>query len=244
MTVLVDRWWDEAELLALGDTEAVIDATPAILAERLAVLRQEIEAVEEQLRTVPVMGDGPFRDVEVSDSALFDLSIGKRVLRKDLHLVPPGPVPLYSANVLKPFGMVAETKLPPASFDAPSVLWGIDGDFVLSSKEPGERFDITDHCGRCRVLDPNIDAGYVKAALALARERGFDRTLRPSIKRMERLTFSVPVTGDGSFDVERQRALARAYDAVVDAIRTVEDNAAAVLDVTPAVTSAGPEVPE
>lgn len=232
---LVDRWWDEEELRTLGDTEEIIEATPTVMAERLEVLRQGIDAVEEQLRMVPKVADGPFRDVAVSDKALFDLSIGKRVVKKELHLVVPGPVPLYSANVLQPFGMLDKSKLKPGSFDVPSVLWGIDGDFVLNSKDAGEVFDITDHCGRCRVLDPNIDAGYVKAALALARERGFDRTLRPSLQRMRKLTFAVPMTEDGSFDLERQRALANTYDAVVDAIRTVTDDAAAVLDVVPAV---------
>lgn len=237
---LVDRWWEEAELVALGDTESTIEATPSILAERLTELRQEIEAVEEQLRTVPLVDDGPFRDVAMSNPALFELSIGKRVLKEDLHLATPGSIPLYSANVLKPFGMVEKTRLPRDSFNVPSVLWGIDGDFVLNSKKPGELFDITDHCGRCRVLDTNIDADYVKAALALARERVFDRTLRPSLKRMKQLTIAVPVKDDGSFDLERQRAWARAYDAVVDAIRTVKDNTAAMLDVIPAAIEPKP----
>ena len=55
---------------------------------------------------------------------------------------------------------------------------------------------------------------------------------------MKRLTFAVPITENGSFDLERQRALAHTYDAVVDAIQTVKDTTAAILNVMPAVTDA------
>ncbi len=93
------------------------------------------------------------------------------------HLLAPlsrlgGPISLYSANVVTPFGMVAETGLATDGCDVPHVLWGVAGDFVLNSKDPGERFDMTDHCVRCRVLDRSVGAGYVKAALARAAVRG------------------------------------------------------------------------
>ncbi len=232
---LVDRWWDEGELRALGHAEEVVSATPLALADRLENLRQSIDAVQEELRAVPMAETGAFREVSLADESFFHLSIGRRVLMEQLHGVTEGPVPLYSANVLKPFGMMHKSKLA-HGFEVPSVLWGIDGDFVLSFKRAGEVFDITDHCGRCRILDPDIDAEYVVAAITFVRAKAFDRTLRPSLQRMKKLTFPIPVTEEGSFDLERQRALADSYHAVVDAIRTLSEDAAAVLAVEPATT--------
>ena len=69
--------------------------------------------------------------------------VGQFFGRAELHLVAEGPVPLYSANVLIPFGMRDGTRLDEQSFDVPSVLWGIDGDFTLTYKAAGDVFDHT-----------------------------------------------------------------------------------------------------
>lgn len=232
---LVDRWWSEAELLALGDVEEVVAASPSIMEGRLSDLVRSIEAAQDELRLVPPAADFPMVEVSLSNAELFELSIGKRVLKKELHLVADGPVPLFSANVLIPFGMRDGSRLDPETFDVPSVLWGIDGDFTLSHKRAGEIFDITDHCGRCRVLSPGLDAEYVAAAIQLARAKAFDRELRPSLRRMKSvITFPVPIKSNGALDLEAQLILARRYSAVADALRTVRDDSAAALDVVPA----------
>lgn len=232
---MVDRWWDEDELLALGHTDEVIAASPLVLAERLAELRRTIETTEEQLRSLPDPDDGAMVEVSLANETLFDLSIGKRVLKADLHGVPEGPIPLYSANVLVPFGMRKATSRRADSFKVPSVLWGIDGDFVLTAKRAGEVFDITDHCGRCRVLAKDLDAEYVAAAIRIARAKAFDREFRPSLKRMkEHITFPVPVLPNGKFDLPRQRTLAQRFSAVDDALRAIKDDTGATLDVVPA----------
>jgi type I restriction enzyme M protein len=246
---LVDRWWSDGELLALGHIGDVVAATPAVLVDRLEELRQAIEIAQEELRAVPAPEEGPTVEVSLGDPTLFDLKIGKRVLKRELHGVEEGPVPLYSANVHAPFGMRASTRLDPGSFTVPSVLWGIDGDFTLTFKNAGDLFDITDHCGRCRILHPGLDAEYAAAAITLARARSFDRFRRPSLERMKKeITFLVPVNPGGEFDVDRQRSLARRFSAVGDAIRSISSDTQAALDVVPAVADsdspAGGAVPE
>jgi type I restriction-modification system DNA methylase subunit len=234
---LVDRWWSEPELLDLGQIDDVITATPSVLVGRLEELRQAIEAAQEDLRAVPEVEAGPVAEVSLGDSALFELTIGKRVLKRELHGVAEGPVPLYSANVLVPFGMRESTRLEAESFSVPSVLWGIDGDFTLTFKRAGDQFDITDHCGRCRILHPDLDAEFVAAAITLARARSFDRERRPSLQRMRsEIRFLVPIRSGGHFDLDRQRVLAKRFNAVSDAIRTLLDDTHATLDVIPAST--------
>jgi type I restriction enzyme M protein len=234
---LVDRWWDDDELLELGHVAEVVAASPNVMAERLAELGRTIEAAQEELRSVPSAFDVPMVEVSLGNSDLFELSIGKRVLKKELHLVVEGSVPLYSANVLVPFGMREDSRLGKESFDVPSVLWGIDGDFTLTFKKAGEIFDITDHCGRCRVLEETLDAEYVAAAIQLARAKAFDREFRPSLRRMKAaITFPVPVTQSGRFDLQAQAVLARRFGAVADVLRSIKDDTAAALDVVPAST--------
>ena len=234
---LIDRWWNEDELRALGHVDDVVAASPSGLVERLTELRHAIEAAEEELRLAPDVESGPMIEVSLGDESLFDLSIGKRVLKKELHGVAEGPIPLYSANVTEPFGMRDSTRLDPSLFAAPSVLWGIDGDFSLAFKRAGDIFDITDHCGRCRVLDPELDVEYVASAIQSARSRAFDREFRPSLQRMrEHITFLVPVTEDGDFDLPRQQALARRFYAVADAMRSIQADTLAALDVVPTST--------
>ncbi len=208
---LVDRWWPEAERRALGDHDQPEVLSPTALASRL---REDSEALRELADLIDETSevDGPlaFATVSLGDPGLFRLSIGKRVLKKQLFGRDDGPIPLYSANVNQPFGHVHSSNV--ADFSHPSVLWGIDGNFHLAAKEAGVEFATTDHCGRIEILDDRLDAGYCREAIALVRRHDFDRTLRPSLQRIKALEFEVPVGPDGKFDLASQKALASAYD--------------------------------
>lgn len=214
---LVDRWWSEQERQSLGVVGTVEAIQPNDLAERLQeVARTTTEIAELVRRDVRPPEGVRTRSVRLGDKALFRLSIGTRVLKRDLHGLPKGPIPLYSANVQEPFGFIAESNID--DFTRPSILWGIDGDFKLAVKRIGEEFATTDHCGRIELLVDDLDPSYCRAAIALARAYGFDRTLRPSLQRVRTLAIAVPVTESGDFDVEAQRALAERYDAVLEGL--------------------------
>ena len=125
----------------------------------------------------------------LSDSGIFNLSIGKRIL--DTQLVPDGEVPVYSANVFEPFGYINERLI--TDFSVPSVLWGIDGDWQVNYIPADMEFYPTDHCGVLRVLTDDIHPRCLAWALEKAgKERGFTRTLRASIDRVKRLKIKLP----------------------------------------------------
>ena len=125
----------------------------------------------------------------LSDSGIFNLSIGKRIL--DTQLVPDGEVPVYSANVVEPFGYINERLI--TDFSVPSVLWGIDGDWQVNYIPADMEFYPTDHCGVLRVLTDDIHPRCLAWALEKAgKERGFTRTLRASIDRVKRLKIKLP----------------------------------------------------
>jgi hypothetical protein len=104
-------------------------------------------------------------------------------------------------------------------------------------REAGELFATTDHCGRLEILDSNLDPIYCQAAIiyGYGRTYGFDRIVRPSLKRMEKVTLRIPVKQDGSFDLEAQKDLAKEFVAVQEAIRIASDSLENVKDLKPKV---------
>lgn len=85
------------------------------------------------------------------DSAVFNISIGRRVLKNEV--VDTGRFDIYSANVFEPFGKSEHSVL--NDFSQPSVLWGIDGDWMVNFIDKDKLFSPTDHCGVIRVLNEN-----------------------------------------------------------------------------------------
>lgn len=128
--------------------------------------------------------------IRLSDKNIFDLSIGKRVLNKQLK--QNGNIPVYSANVFKPFGYI--DKLLFEDFNKSSVIWGIDGDWMVNSIDKNILFYPTDHCGFLRLKKENIFIEkYVAYALQQAGiEYGFSRNKRASIDRIETIKIPIP----------------------------------------------------
>jgi type I restriction enzyme M protein len=125
----------------------------------------------------------------LSDEKLFAVSIGKRVLAHDL--VAKEGIPAYSANVLEPFGNINKSLI--EDFSIPSVLWGIDGDWMVNYIPENTPFYPTDHCGVLRVISKDISPKYL--AWVLHKEgvdKRFSRQLRASIDRITGISIKVP----------------------------------------------------
>lgn len=149
--------------------------------------RQKIEDLFAELDVVMSTGGG-YR-LSLSDTEKFSVSIGKRVLDKEL--VSGGTIPVYSANVTEPFGFI--DKLLITDFSVPSVLWGIDGDWMTSYMPESKEFYPTDHCGvlRCKILE--VNPRYLAHILEVeGKKMGFSRSYRASIDRVQGITFTVP----------------------------------------------------
>lgn len=183
---------------------------------RLGAKFRRIEAAQKDVRLAkdallraafPVEVPEPATTPSLSDDNLFALSIGPRVLVAE-HV--ENGVPTYSANALVPFGNVRASNL--TDFSAPSILWGIDGNFDWNFVPAGEMFATTDHCGRLQILDDHLDPEYVYWFLVATRDRyGFDRVYRASLDNMKaEVTVTVPLNRPGvAFSLDRQRRLAQ-----------------------------------
>lgn len=119
--------------------------------------------------------------------------IGQRILETELEL--NGTVPVFSANVYEPFGYV--NKLLVEDFKSDSILWGIDGDWMVNYYVKEQPFYPTDHCGVLRVLTNEINPRYMAHILeAEGKKMKFSRSYRASIDRVEEITFTVPSIED------------------------------------------------
>ena len=142
--------------------------------------------------------------VALSDTTLFEVSIGKRVLKKEIFY-SKGNVPVYSSNVHEPFGFLDSSNDSITDFEHDYVLWGIDGNFEFNVKHQGEPFAITDHCGAIKILDSSILPEYLVYQLGIKKyEMGFDRTLRASLANMKTIIVDIPTDENGGFDKEAQ----------------------------------------
>jgi len=149
--------------------------------------------IEESKNTIAKLFESAFSKANttyrISNNSIFDISIGKRVLQNEVS--PTGKIPVYSANVFEPFGYI--DKLLIKDFDVPSVLWGIDGDWMVNYMPKNHSFYPTDHCGVLRVKDNKIDERYLAYVL---RQEGkkleFSRNKRASIDRIQGIKIKAP----------------------------------------------------
>lgn len=77
-------------------------------------------------------------------------------------------------------------------FSKDSVIWGIDGDWMVNVIPANKPFYPTDHCGVMRIKTDNILPKYMAHLLEVAgQEVGFKRSYRASIDRIESLSVRV-----------------------------------------------------
>lgn len=134
--------------------------------------------------------------IRLNDPNKFDLRIGRRVLASEIG--KQGSYPVYSANVKSVFGYINHLLF--NDFEKPSILWGIDGDWMVSYIDKNKAFYPTDHCGIIRVIDQHINPYYVALELEeIGKYYGFSRTFRASTERIAAVQIPLP-----PLDVQQQ----------------------------------------
>lgn len=136
------------------------------------------------LKTIPGL-----INYRLSNDTIFEICSGDRVLADDVLI--EGNIPIYSANVFEEFGRTNKQNL--NDFSTPSILWGMDGDWMVNMIPAGQPFYPTDHCGVLRVHSDEIVPEYLAMALDIAgRNEKFSRTYRPSKERIKALIIQIP----------------------------------------------------
>ena len=177
--------------------------------------RKKIAQVFEDLQ---VIGGG--KALKLNNLDVFAISIGRRILNSEVS--PEFTIPVYSANVFEPFGMIDRLLL--TDFSKDSVLWGIDGDWMVNTIPANTPFFPTDHCGVLRIKTNDVLPKYMAYLLQKEGERvGFNRSYRASIDRIESLTVDIaPIE-------EQRKAVSKVeqYEAEIRKAQTIMDGCAA-----------------
>ena len=204
----VDRWWTREEKIALGIEDNIETVSLEDYIGMVSDTASTLMEFDEPLRELVKKKSAIVSSVEVSlnDKTLFDLSIGKRLLRKD-YMEASGRIPAYSSNVFCPFVYTSYSNV--EDFSVPYVLWGIDGTFEFNVMPIGEKFAYTDHCGVIKIKNPKINPYYLAYTLEENKHKyGFDRGLRASLSNMKSVKVSIPVDASGEFDESVQASIA------------------------------------
>ena len=150
--------------------------------QKVQTLRQEIDKL--------LLSNSKKTKYNLSDKTKFDLQIGRRILKRELSADGEG-MSVYSANVYVPFGHINKSFL--KDFDNPSIIWGIDGNWMVNYIPENIKFCPTDHCGVLRVLTKEIAPRYLVEILKnLGKEVGFTRTFRASLDDISKLSVHLP----------------------------------------------------
>lgn len=171
---------DEKEDFHLRDLRSFNNLFDSIPKPIIEELEKEFEDIQSNITNI----------LRLNNPEQFKLSIGKRVVTKDIEETKSG-LPVYSANVYEPFGLIDKQLL--GDFDRPSILWGIDGDWMVNCLEKDTPFYPTDHCGVLRIVSGEINPRYVAWALEIAGlSVRFSRSHRASIARVKALSIKLP----------------------------------------------------
>lgn len=170
---------------------------------------------DELLKEIPIEPI-QLKKVRLSDKSLFALKIGRRVLKKQVYR-SEATIPLFSANIRKPFGYVHSNNAGNLEFGG--ALWSIDSDFDCKGVSPGEIYSITDHCGQLEIFDKNIEPRFLAMEIKrIGLEYGFNREYRPSLKVMGELEVELPIDDNGQFNYQLMKSWAD-YDEEIEKIK-------------------------
>jgi restriction endonuclease S subunit len=168
------------------------------IVKECSLIDDDVEKANENIKANKLKIQTYFQDIlsqanksyRLSDETNFEAFIGRRIVQKDIDNQKSG-LPIYSANVFDIFGYTSKEFL--KDFNSPSILWGIDGDWMVNYMEKDKPFHPTDHCGVIRVKTDDINSKYLTWALLQEGTKvNFSRTHRASTQRVKALSIKAP----------------------------------------------------
>ncbi len=166
--------------------------------------------------------------MKLNRTDLFEVTIGRRVLKSEI--TKDGTYDVFSANVFEPFGKTNYSIL--SDFSKPSVLWGIDGDWLVNYRPSNAPFNPTDHCGVIRILDETVvNPRYLVYPLLKAGEtERFSRANRASTERIKALSIMLPDINVQNEVSEKLIELETEMSTLKDSLRKCTEKKQAILD--------------
>lgn len=219
----IDRWWSNDDKVKLGIIEEEKPVEITVFSNLVNDISDSLKDFSSILKEVAEKKKQKvnFKELKLSETTFFELSIGKRVLKKDIYN-SKGTIPIFSANVKVPIGMHTNNII--QNFNNNFVLWGIDGDFEFNVIGKNKPFYPTDHCGIIRIKEDEILPEYLMLQLEKsAKHYGFDRGLRSSLKNMKEVVVNIPFNSKNKIDTEKQIEVIEKYQFVAELKENIEN---------------------
>ena len=223
----VSRFWNEEELVALGQRESAVSRVDFI-DEAKTELEEIVAELSSARAEIVALTSGPVITVKLNDIKSFDVRSGTRVTGKEIreHL---GKLPIYSCFRTeleikghvdeKFFETIKKGTVENKTVGKAIVTVNANGASVGHVYVRRDRCGLTDDVIIVELKRPDIDYDYLAVALQAAVDKGgFLYEAKLFVTRAKDLEIDVPGS-DGKLDLEQQRAIARAVRRF-DALRT------------------------
>lgn len=220
----IDRWWSKEEKIEIGileENKSISTSEFGDFVGEIADSLYEFKELLKEVNTVKKKENNLVKKIKLSDKKLFDLFIGKRLLKRDLIKIK-GTIPVYSANVFNPIANTNKSNI--TDFKNNFVIWGIDGGFEFNFIKKNMKFTTTDHCGTIRIKNENILPEYLITQLNSVKHKyGFDRSLRASLKNMKPIEIEIPVDENGNWDVITQKNILDKFSLITELRQSIKN---------------------
>lgn len=213
----IDRWWSHEERISLGIEEEKQTIGLGDFRSLLCDTASAIAEIDEPLGEIQASISPLLSTKEFPITELFEIKRGSGKYTKAYTKKHVGDTPCFSGNTFGPFAQIDS-----ADFNVPCLSWAIDGlaGYMMIHKQP---FSATNHRGILVPKSDRIDLDYLKNVLEpIFRELKKGRegangeneytSLPPFM--IENVKVVLPVTQDGTPDLEAQNEIARKYIAL------------------------------
>ncbi len=216
----VDRWWTREERIELGIEEEAESVTP----EEMGALVGDLANTLLEYQDMFVLGSQKkkseltYIEINLTDERYFEYITAAQLGKTKTELVKlsTGDIPVFTA-AQEPILFISKQAKPPiiASEEYPVLSFANDGDgsagrnFVYHVSE----FYINASRTALRVVDANLSLKFVLLSIAdMKRKYGFSYTFKANKQNLAYVTLKVPVTPDGFFDLDTQKATVEQFE--------------------------------
>jgi hypothetical protein len=221
----VERWWTHEERIALG----IEEETESVTMEEMGSLVGDIANTLLEYQDMFVLGgqkkkrELTYKAVKLTDENSFSLvsgGIGKN--RTELQIIDthnPSDIPVYTAAQV-PVAYIEPLKgrMPiEASEEKPLLSFATNGDgsagrnFVVHTAP----FYLNVDRMVVALKDNQLILPYLYAQISdMKKKYGFNHSFKANRHNLENVTFSIPVSENGDFDVEAQEAISAQFELV------------------------------
>lgn len=214
---VIEKLWNEKELIELGIKEKENKINVNEFAEYLSNLNLTISEYQEQLNNITneIIN---YKDLYLSDEEYFKIYTGGLGYKKNEYVKfdtkSENDIPVYTAtlNPVAHFRKGSISRFPiECSEEHPHISFGSDGDGtagtnIILHKNP---YYLNTSRLSFGIIDENILPEYVFYAIQdIKRKYGFDYKHKATLKNIGIIKISIPINADGEFDIKAQKEIA------------------------------------